>query len=131
MEENRSNVKTEIEFAYEKLKANPNIGEKITLLSKDSIKVVFHEYLQAYADDEDMIINESWHWHPDGIDDTIEYVTDIANGDTIFVDNRHSWFGLRMMNKKTFEKKKSKYLSKKNLLIYTGNEIIKRDGETK
>ena len=143
----KANIKTDVELAYEKLKENPNIGTKITMISYDFIEIIFHEYLEIKGDDDILVINDSkWgeltHWHPNGADDMFEILTDIANGDTIFIENK-CWFhprrlffivqpwNLKTMDKETFRKKESKLLSKRYLRIYTGNEIIKRNGETK
>jgi hypothetical protein len=119
--------------ALEALKANKNIGAKAELLSYkgklNGIGITFNKYLTITADDNYIEINYNLHWHPNGINEMVEDLNKIANGELIFVDGM--FFTLKMLEKKRFEKRRAKLLAKKRLRIYTGNEIIKEKGEKK
>ena len=125
---------------YDKLSKIENLRGKLKMNeTQDFISVDFHEYLLLGISDDMIELNEGLtHWHPDDVQDIIRNVTDIANGEIIFIERRgfftrpRKW-GVRICNnalkaleKKKFEKKKEKYLAKKHVRIYTGNAVIKR-----
>ena len=70
-------------------------------------------------------------------EDLIEQLTEIADGNVVFIENicrfhmRRLFFGSapKRVTRERFEKKKARYFSERYLRIYTGNEIIKKDGE--
>lgn len=134
-----------LQCIYEVLKRNENIGDKIKISdTKDSIEIEFNEYLWIHGSGDIMYLNNDLnHYHFDDVDfeDFGQWLTDIANGDIVFIEDK-SRFSLKMLkgiillpwnlqtiSKQKYEKNKQKYLSKKNLRIYTGNAIIKREGE--
>ena len=132
-----TSVISEIEYVRETLRNNENIGDRIRIDdARTYVEIEFHEYLHISADEDRVMINfdDNAHWHPGGTEDLIEQLTEIANGNVVFVENmcrfhpRRLFFGSapKRMTRAEFEKKKAKYLCKKYLRIYTGNEIVKR-----
>lgn len=108
--------------------------------SNQFIKIRFNEYLELAGDDSLLYLNgELNHFHFEDADEFIDFILNIANGETIFIENRNFFspsrlkgiilqpWNLKMTARNKYENKKWKYLSKKWLRIYTGNEIIKRD----
>jgi len=133
----------EILHIYETLKGNKNFNGKIELDNdKYGITVEFNEFLHIYADDDTVVFSQNKfgaHMHPSfGYDDLEKWLTDVAEGKIIFVEDKRilsprrmifflqPW-NLRIIEREKFERKKDKYLSKSYLRIYTGNEIIKRE----
>ncbi|MCL2051336.1 MAG: hypothetical protein FWG91_06385 [Lachnospiraceae bacterium] len=125
---------------YDTLSKIENLRDKMEIDEYQTfITIDFNEYLHLAISDDMIELNYNLHhWHPDSEDDIIQDVTEIANGDIIFIESRGFFTRPRKWNiricdnaitaleKKVFEKKKGKYLAKKHLRIYTGNEILKR-----
>ncbi|HBU11867.1 MAG TPA: hypothetical protein DEB31_03825 [Clostridiales bacterium] len=132
---------------YEILKNTAGFAGKLKLdEAKNRLMIVFHEYLcltyiegnYTTARDEGLIrLNDDvTHWHIQEDEEAMEIVTTIAGGDLVFLEKHLVWRNtelklmdrLKLMDKEKFEKKKERYMRKKSLRIYTGTEIIKRDG---
>ena len=122
---------------YDRLNQMEAFDGKISILKPQGlISIVFNEYLWVSCDNENVVLNPNkWgaltHWHPDGSDDLIQKLLDIANGELIFIENKH-WLSLckiSILNRASFEVKNQRYMNKKYLLIYTGNSIIKRNSD--
>ncbi len=126
---------------YERLKNNPDFAGKIKLDEvTNRLTIVFHEYLRleyiegnyTAATDEGLILlnDDLTHWHIQEDEEAIETITSVASGDYVFIERR-TLLGsvkLRLMVKEKFEKKRDRYMRRKSLRIYTGAEIIKRNG---
>ena len=128
-----------MKFVYDELSKIENLGAKLKINeTQEWIHIDFHEYLHLDISDDYISPNEGLtHWHPGDEADIIREVTEIANGNIIFLERRgfftrprkygRIWDNaLCILDKEKFEKRKEKYLAKKHLRIYTGNEIIKR-----
>jgi len=122
-------------YVYEILRNHENIGDKIKINDNhDTIEIQFHEFLYVYGYHDCVEISDSIsnlaHWHPNGYGALLKTLTDIANGEIIFVQGTRRYSkALKVFSKEEFETKKKKYLKNKHLRIYTGTGIIKRDGE--
>ena len=126
---------------YELLKNNECFADKLTLdEATNRLTIVFHEYLRleyiegnySAATDEGLILlnDDLTHWHIQEDEEASETITSVASGDYVFMERR-TLLGsvkLRLMDKEKFEKKRDRYMRRKSLRIYTGTEIIKRDG---
>jgi len=104
------------------------------------IDISFNEHLRVHGATDIININRNtMHIHfDDDVDELKTWLSKVANGEIIFIENM-CWFSpkrltgilllpwnLRMIDRAKFEKNKEKFLSKKYLRIYTGNEIIKK-----
>jgi hypothetical protein len=79
---------------YDRLKQMEAFEGKIAVpIPQELISITFNEYLWLLCDNENIVLNPNkWgaltHWHPDGDDDLINDLLDIANGELIFVENK-------------------------------------------
>lgn len=135
------NLKSELVQLCESLKQNESIKNKLVIdESEKFIEIKFNEYLTLSGDNHQINMNNNYnHFHFRDNNHFKYFILSIANGETIFIENRKTFslkwlkgiilqpWNLKMMNRNKYENKKWKYLSKKWLRIYTGNEIIKRD----
>jgi len=120
---------------YEKLRLNEYFRDKLRIdASKKCLTISFNEYLHLHylegsyesARDEGLIFlnNHLTHWHITDDEEALEIITEFANDDIVCIEDTSvfSLCRLRIVERERFEKKK--YMSKKSLRIYTGNEII-------
>ena len=139
---------TQMNRIYEQLKNDEYFRDKLRFdkwvydKTKSCLIITFHEYLRLCymegnyksASDEGVILfNESElnHWHICEDDEVFEILNAFANGDVICIEDV-SLFAvkkLRLLDKEKFENKKARYMTKKSVRIYTGNEIIKRSSK--
>ncbi len=70
------------------------------------------------------------HWHTQEDEDAVEIIASIAGDDFVFIEKHPFWEKAKgkLMKKEAFEKKKTRYMRRKTLRIYTGSRIIKRNG---
>ncbi|MDR2572243.1 MAG: hypothetical protein LBD23_18360 [Oscillospiraceae bacterium] len=126
---------------YEKLRTEDFFKDKLEFdEAKNRLTITFNEYMRLdylegdykAANDEGVILlnNSLTHWHITDDEEAVELVSASANGDVIYIEDTRffAFTKLRIMEKETFEKKKEKYMTKIYLRIYTGNAIIKRNG---
>ena len=68
------------------------------------------------------------HWHITEDAEALEIIMDFFAEDCVFVEstNWYAFYRLRAMKRKTYEKRKGRYLGKKYLRIYTMREILQR-----
>jgi len=116
---------------------------------QDHIVVTFHEYMRLDICHDLILLNGGLtHWHGDD-EDIIESIMGDINGEDIYIEWRDFFHrplyyfdtplgksgcricdsALKILSAERFEKKKAKYLRKKHLRIYSGNEIIKRSAK--
>lgn len=126
---------------YETLKNDASFVGKLKLdETTNRLTIVFHEYLRleyiessytAITDEGLILLNDDLtHWHIQEDEEVIEIVSSIAGGDFVFMESR-TFLGrakLKVMDKAKFEKKRERYMRRKSSRMYTGTEIIKRDG---
>jgi hypothetical protein len=128
-----------MKYVFDELSKMENLIGKLKINeTQDVISVDFHEYLHLDISDDYILLNEGLtHWHPDDEEDIIQDIIDIAKGNVVYLESRGFFtrprkYGricdgaLKILDKEKFEKKKEKFLTKKHLRIYSGNEIIKR-----
>ena len=126
---------------YETLKDNANFADKLKLdETTNRLAIVFHEYLcleyiegsyTAVTNEGLILLNDDLtHWYIQEDEDANEIITFVASGDFVFIESRTFWgrAKLKFMDKAKFEKKRERYMRRKPSRIYTGTEIIKRDG---
>ncbi len=126
---------------YETLRNDGRFAGKLTLdEAANRLDIIFHEYMRleyiegnytSASDEGLLLLNKNvTHWHIQEDEEAIEIITSVADGDFVFIERRSLWgsVDLKLMDKAKFEKKRERYMRKKKLRIYTGIEIIKRDG---
>lgn len=126
---------------YETLRNDQRFAGKLQLdESTNFLSIVFHEYLRleyiegnytAITDEGLIRLNDHLtHWHIKRDEEAFEIITSAAEGVFVFIESRAFWRGakLKLMDEVRFIKKKERYMRRKSLRIYTGTEIIKRDG---
>lgn len=129
---------------YEKLRTIEYFKGKLKLDdSKNCLTIVFNEFLwleyiegnYTSARDEGVISYRGTildtHCHITEDEEAFEAIIEFATEDEVYIENTNffSFCKLRTMSKERFEKKKERYMSKKDLRIYTANSIIKRSIE--
>ena len=128
-------MSTNIIYVFEELKKNKNIGNKIKLIEdKQTLKIEFHEFLivAVYNEVREYTIDiGETHWHLDTDDEVIKNLTEIANGDIIFIKNTGLFaHDIKIMTRDKMETMFRKWsFGRKNQRIYTGNMIFKREKE--
>ncbi|MCL2851057.1 MAG: hypothetical protein FWE01_01710 [Firmicutes bacterium] len=126
-------MSTNILRVFEKLKKNKNISNKITLSeNKQSLEIKFHGFLHVTVFDEGheyTVSTKETHWHLDTDDEVIRNLTEIANGDIVFIRNTGLFAqGIKIVMRDEMEAMFGKPLfGRKNQRIYTGNMIFKRE----
>jgi hypothetical protein len=133
IDDNEKEQCSEFECVFENLRKNKNVRDKIEF-GGDWMMINFNEYLYVHCDEDCIAINDiERHWHPNNCSEILQSLTDIADGNVIFI-SRVLGSGVilytKMIEKEKYEKKMGKYLAKKGLRIYSGNRIIKREGNT-
>jgi hypothetical protein len=131
--DNEKEQDSELEYVFENLRKNKNAEDKIEF-GGDWMMIDFNEYLYVHCDDDSITINDGeMHWHPSDCFKILQNLTDIADGNVIFISRVFRSSAIlytRMIEKEKYEKNREKYLAKKGLRIYSGNRIIKRNGNT-
>jgi len=122
---------------YEKMKDDEWFKSKLNINnSKNCLNITFNEYLRLEywegnyksASDEGLfVLNDNLtHYHIMDDEEAIQLVTELANGEVIFIEGGLLPGRFKVMTKEKFEKKKERYMKKKSFRIYTGNAIIKK-----
>ena len=103
-----------MKYVYDQLIKIEFIKDKLHLCeSNDLISINFHEYLHLDISNDYIVLNKGLtHWHGND-DDIIQDVTDIANGDLIYIERRGFFTRPR----------------KWGMRIYTAKSIIKRSAK--
>ncbi|MCL2569736.1 MAG: hypothetical protein FWE16_00840 [Firmicutes bacterium] len=128
-------MSTNITSVFEELKKHKNIGNKIKLSeNKQSLEIEFHEFLHVTIFDEGQeytINTKETHWHLDTDDEVIKNLTEIADGDIVFIKNMGFFSqGIKVITRDEMETIFGKWsFGRKNQRIYTGNMIFKREKE--
>ena len=123
---------------YEKLAKQEFFNDKLKWdEAKNCLTITFNEHLRfdylegnyKSAKDEGYLSLDGTpnHWHIQDDDEILEIVTAFATGELICIKDTSffSFAKFRILEKEKFQKKKAKYMARKSLRIYTGNQIIK------